>query len=69
MPFLSWLFKLWIENRYFNQLKFQIELRYKVFVYGVFICCFLMMELFWRMAFEMMIAYFQMHDALMQLTA
>ncbi len=67
IPFFSWLFKIWIQNRYFNQIKFQIKLRYKVLLYSMFFCCFLLMELFWRMIFEMMIAYFDMHDALMAL--
>ena len=34
-----------------------------------FISLFLSMELMWRMMFETMIGYFQMHDALMRLAA
>lgn len=31
-----------------------------------FICCFIFMELFWRMLFEFLIAYMQIRDALLQ---
>jgi len=30
----------------------------------ILLCIFLSMEIFWRMMFETMIAYFQMHDYL-----
>ena len=35
----------------------------------LFIAIFLFMELLWRICFETIIAYFHMHDALMQLSS
>lgn len=68
IPIFSWIIKLWIQNRYFKDIEFGIKLEYKIVAYSLFICCFLFMELFWRMLFEFMIAYFDMHDALIRLS-
>ena len=45
-----------------------LETGRKVMTLLFFLVLFLSMELVWRMMFETMIGYFQMHDALMELT-
>jgi uncharacterized membrane protein len=45
----------------------QLSLKYRVLLVLVFISLVLMLEIAWRMMFEFLIAYFQMHDALQQL--
>jgi len=76
IPMVSWYLARWIQRSYFTGLsksfKEKVEARTTVkqrfIVYAAFILCFLCMEIFWRMMFEFFIAYFDMHDALMQLT-
>jgi len=76
IPIVSWYFARWIQKSYFtevsNRIKEEIKTRttakQRFVIYVTFILCFLSMEIFWRMMFELFIAYFDMHDALMQLT-
>ena len=68
IPLFSWFIKIWIQKKYFKNIQFNIETKYKLLAYTIFILCFLCMELFWRMAFEVIIAYFNMHDALLILS-
>ncbi len=76
IPIFSFLFILWIRDRYFLEfslrikkiLKDKISFVQRVVFIALFIFSFLAMEIFWRMIFEFMIAYFDMHDALMRLT-
>ena len=67
IPLFSWSIKIWVQRKYFKNIKFNINIKYKLLAYTIFILCFLCMEIFWRIAFEFMIAYFDMHDALMKL--
>ncbi len=65
MPFLAWLTWLWLKRKYFPE----TVLPKQIYIYTFFLLGFLMMELFWRMMFEIMIAYFDMHDALMKISS
>ena len=75
IPLVSWYLAKWIQKSYFPEIsksiqeEFQTETSFKqrVIVYAAFILCFLCMEILWRVMFEFFIAYFDMHDALMQL--
>jgi hypothetical protein len=64
MPLAAWSVSWWLKHRYFPDYK----LPKQIYLYIVFLFCFLCMELFWRVMFEFLIAYFDMHDALMQMS-
>ena len=74
IPLLSWLLLQWLLKKsqvlnntknlaklWFNTV---FSLRQKVLLFTGFIFGFLLMELFWRMLFEFLIAYLQMREAL-----
>jgi len=75
IPIISWYFAKWIKTSYFSEISTNIKeeilarstAKQRFIVYTAFIICFLCMEIFWRVMFEFFIAYFDMHDALMQL--
>jgi len=69
MPLFSWLILLWIKKRLLNKLHLELKIPflYKFIFYFCFILCFLFMEIFWRIMFEFMIAYFDIHNALIKL--
>jgi len=71
VPFISWGVMLWIKKRYFTNialnLSSKLSKKQKLIIYTLFILSFLCMEIFWRMMFEILIAYFDMHDALMKI--
>ena len=79
LPLLVWSFSAWVLQKYkivdfVNQHKrrltgkpFNRSRRIKMIL--LFIWLFVFMELCWRMLFEFMIAYMQMHDALLHLKA
>lgn len=74
MPFAAWLFIRWMRLRipYFAQTMVQgaayaratIKPQHRLLLGLMFLCCFLMMELFWRMMFEFMLTYFEIHKTL-----
>ena len=64
VPLLSWMFLRYLKRRYFPDL----ILPKRLYLYVIFLLCFLCAELFWRMIFEVLIAYFDMHDALMRMS-
>ena len=64
MPLVAWSASWWLKRRYFPDYK----LPKQIYLYIIFLLCFLCMELFWRMMFEFLIAYFDMHDALMRMS-
>ncbi len=65
MPLFVWLAWLWLKRKYFPE----VVLPKQVYISIFFLLGFLMMELFWRMMFEVVIAYFDMHDALMKMSS
>jgi len=75
IPLFSWYLAKWIKTSYFSEIskniKKEIQTRtttmQRFIMYTAFIICFLCMEIFWRVIFEFLIAYFNMHDALMEL--
>ena len=64
VPLLSWAVLKYLKRRYFPDL----IVPKRFYLYVIFLLCFLCAELFWRMIFEVMIAYFDMHDALMRMS-
>ena len=44
-----------------------LDLQQRLFLWATFIIIFICVEIFWRMMFEMMIGYFDMHDYLYQI--
>jgi len=76
IPLVSWYLARWIQKSYFPEITNSIKEEFRTkttfkqrfIVYAAFIICFLCMEILWRVVFEFFIAYFDMHDALMQLT-
>ena len=64
VPFAAWITAGYLKRRYFPDL----IIPKKIYLYFSILLCFLCMELFWRMIFEVMIAYFDMHDALMRMS-
>lgn len=69
MPFFSWLIFMWLKSKIISYFDINIDIKflYKFIFYFCFTVCFLFMEISWRIMFEFMIAYFDMHDALMKL--
>ena len=76
MPLALWQFRRYLIARlpfcqatsnaaktFFRQLKFS----HRLAIVAIFLALFLTMELMWRMMFETVIAYFQMHDDLHRL--
>ncbi len=77
IPIVSWYLARWIKRSYFSEvsgvIKEEIHTRttskQRFIVLLSFLLCFLCMEIFWRVLFEFFIAYFDMHNALMQLNS
>ncbi len=75
IPIVSWYLARWIQKSYFIEVSRHIKeeittrttAKQRFIIYTTFILCFFCMEIFWRMIFEFLIAYFDMHDALMKL--
>ena len=66
VPILSFYLARRFKNTYFSSVTLSLSLQHYLLTIGLFLLTFLMLEVFWRMMFEMLIAYFDMHDALMQ---
>lgn len=77
MPGAAWLFLLWL-RRHWPLLGQVVEdgrriavsmtrRRERLLMLGIFVACFLFMELMWRMMFEYLIAFLQMREALIQI--
>jgi len=76
MPIFVWFASRWlmkkidlVEQSYQKSKKMvwaTMSLRYKILSIVLFIMMFLFMELLWRMAFEFLIAYMQIRDALVK---
>lgn len=73
IPLASWIVAKWIQKNYFTKVSeniaTKITTKQRFYLITAFIFCFLCMEVFWRIMFEFLIAYFDMHDALMQLSS
>lgn len=77
MPFGAWYFVIWSIRRYaivkgtYETAKAtlwkSLDLKQKSGLIIVLLASFLLMELFWRMLFEFLIAYIQIRDALVVL--
>ena len=75
IPLLSWYLARWIKRSYFPEvsgiIKEEIHTRttskQRFIVLFVFLIAFLFMEIFWRVIFEFLIAYFDMREALMKI--
>ena len=51
-----------------DTVKAQTTQKQKILFFILMLLCFLCMELLWRILFEFMVGYFDMHDALMKLS-
>ena len=77
IPLLSWTLARWIKRSYFSELSGIVKeeihsgttSKQRFLLLLAFLLSFLAMEILWRVIFEFFIAYFDMHDALMQLNA
>lgn len=78
MPLLLWLSRRYLMNKIslvsrFNDIQRQLysslSARNKIIFIAAFVGMFFFMELIWRMMFETMIGYYQMHDYLQGLSA
>jgi len=75
IPLLSWYLAVWIHKNYFSkvsglvkeEIKRRTTVKQRFYTLVAFVLCFLCMEICWRVLFEFFIAYFNMHDALMQM--
>ena len=76
IPLLSWHIARFIKDTYFPHISKHINQtihqqsssKQRILMILFFMLCFFCMEVFWRILFEFFIAYFDMHDALLQLT-
>jgi len=70
MPLLSYMVARYIKKRVVEYLAIDITIEkgYRYLFYLSMALCFLCMELIWRVIFEFMVAYFDMHDALMKIS-
>lgn len=76
IPFLSWYLTHWMTNKYFltlsqtmiQTIKSYTTIKQRLITYFVLFLCVFCMELMWRIMFEFVIAYFNIHDALIQTT-
>jgi uncharacterized membrane protein required for colicin V production len=76
IPLLSWYLAAWVHRNYLSkvsgllkeEIKRRTTVKQRLYTVIAFVLCFLCMEIFWRMMFEFFIAYFDMHDALMQMS-
>lgn len=70
MPLLSYIVARYIKKRVGEYLTIDItvEKRYRYLFYLCVVLFLLSMELMWRVVFEFMVAYFDMHDALMKIS-
>jgi len=64
LPIVSFYLARRFKNAYFSS--FTLSLKYYLILIGIFVLSFLFMEVLWRMMFEILMAYFYMHDALME---
>ncbi len=71
IPILSWYFTFWVKKAYLSDVSKVIKDRttpkQRLILFMVFFITLFCMEIFWRVMFEFLIAYFDMHDALMKL--
>lgn len=76
IPILSWYFAAWIHRNYITkvsglvteEIKRRTTSKQRIYTVIAFVLCFLCMEIFWRVLFEFLIAYFDMHDALIRMS-
>ena len=79
VPVASWFLAVWIKQRYWQVsevyesgkavLETTVAKKYRIRFMLVFVMIFLFMEVMWRVMFEFLLAYLQMREALLQLTA
>lgn len=73
IPVLGWYFTFWVKKAYLSDVSKAVtnrttpKQRFNLFM--IFFVTLLCMEIFWRMIFEFLIAYFDMHDALMKINS
>jgi hypothetical protein len=68
IPIFSWLFLQWIKKVYKTEIETYTTFKKRFISSTAFLLCFFSLEILLRVIFEFFIAYFDIHDALMQLT-
>lgn len=78
VPIVSWLLARWVKGKFSlpanaykvgkQEISQVIPPRSRLLLISIFILFFICLEIIWRMLFEFLIAYFQIRDALMELT-
>ncbi len=79
VPLGSWFFARWVKHRYWvvsdiyesgkSRFKGITRTKDRVLLYGLFVFFFISMEIMWRMMFEFLLAYLQIREALLELSA
>ncbi|MCF6207264.1 MAG: DUF4282 domain-containing protein [Sulfurovum sp.] len=73
IPFVSYYVGKWLLTRYFSKQKEQFyavtTIKQRIWLLMLFVGCFVCMEIMWRVMMEFFVAYFDMHEALMKLSA
>ena len=71
MPVVSYYISRWIVTRYFSKQKALFYAnttpKQRLVLLLMFLGCFFCMEIMWRIMYEFVVAYFDMHAALMKL--
>jgi len=65
MPLFGYIVYRWLRSKVSAYYEIELDGKYRYPLYLMMFICFLFMEIFWRVILEFMIAYFDMHDALM----
>ncbi len=69
VPFFGWYLSRWIRSKLMHENEKSLsKSKYQTYLIFLFIIFFLLLELFWRVMFEFLIAYFQMRDVLVGLS-
>jgi len=74
VPILSWLLTQWLQHKVplflgakeigNQQFVKRVKTKYRLMLWSTALLIFVMLEIMWRMMFELFIAYFQIHAAL-----
>jgi hypothetical protein len=64
---MSWYIVLWLKKAYLK-IEYYTSFKQRLLATFFFLLVFFFIEIGWRMLFEFFIAYFDMHQALMQLS-
>lgn len=65
LPVFGWTVTVWIKKKlWYSDDKRATKGKYQTYFIFIFLLSFVFMEIFWRVMFEFLIAYFQMRDVI-----